>query len=228
MSRTNLLLQSLSANDVAALKSHLRPVTLVHKRVLFDAGDLIRTVYFPTSSVISLVLGLSTGELVETAMVGRDGVAGASSALDGKVSLNRAIAQLPGDAIECDAEAFANAAYQSRTLMSVVVRHEQMVFAQAQQSVACMAAHDTQARMCRWLLRARDLAESDSLFFTQEFLAEMLGVRRTSVSPVANTLQQAGMIKYSRGRIEIINVEGLREAACECYEAVKRNYGKLV
>src|SRR4029078_3391770 len=107
------------------------------------------------------------------ALVGRDAAVGAGSALDGKISLNRAIVQLAGDAIECNADALSEAAYQSRTLMSALIRHEQTVYAQAQQSVACMAAHDTQARLCRWLLRARDLAGSDSLPFTQEFLAEM-------------------------------------------------------
>jgi CRP-like cAMP-binding protein len=91
-----------------------------------------------------------------------------------------------------------------------------------------MAAHDTQARLCRWMLRARDLAGSDALPFTQQFLAEMLGVNRTSVSPVAHTLQQAGMIKYARGRIEILNVEGLRESACECYETVNTSYTNLL
>ena len=227
LAATNRILGSLSADDAAALKSHLRPVKLSSRQVLSDAGDHIKLVYFPTTSVVSLVLGLSTGELVEAAMVGRDGVVGAGSALDGKISLNQAIVQLAGDAIECDVEALADAAYQSRPLMSALIRHEQTVFAQVQQSVACMAAHDTQARLCRWLLRARDLAGSDSLPFTQEFLGEMLGVRRTSVSPVAHTLQQAGMIKYSRGRIDITNLEGLRETACECYEAIQLNYSKL-
>jgi CRP-like cAMP-binding protein len=108
------------------------------------------------------------------------------------------------------------------------MRHEQTLFAQAQQSTACMAHHEVEARLCRWLLRARDLSGSNKLPFTQEFLAEMLGVQRTSVTTVARTLQEAGMIKYSRGKIEIIDVEGLREGVCECYEAVKDQYGKLL
>ncbi|MGA7808478.1 Crp/Fnr family transcriptional regulator [Bradyrhizobium sp.] len=223
---TNLILDSLSASDGAVLGAHLRPVKLIHKQVLFDIGDLARRVYFPTTGVISLVLGLSTGEFVETAMVGREGVIGASSALDGKVSLNRAIVQLSGDAMECQAEVLANAAYGSRPLMSALIRHEETVLAQAQQTVACMAAHDTQARLCCWLLRARDLARSDSLPFTQEFLAEMLGVKRTSISPIAHTLQQAGMIRYARGRIAITNAEGLEGRACECYRAARMNYIK--
>jgi len=226
LTHQNLLLGSLSAADLTALTPHLRRVTLDHKRILYDTGERVDRVHFPMTSVVSLVVGLSTGEQVEAAMVGRDGVVGAGQALDGKISLNRAIVQLAGDAMECDVDALSDAAYRSRSLMSALIRNEQIVYAQAQQSVACMAAHDTQARLCRWLLRARDLSGSDSLHFTQEFLAEMLGVQRTSVSPVAHTLQQAGMIKYARGRIDIINIEALKDTACECYESIKLHYDR--
>lgn len=110
----------------------------------------------------------------------------------------------------------------------MLVRHAEALFAQAQQSVACNVTHALEARLARWLLRSRDLAGSDSLPLTQEFLSQMLGVRRTSVSLVANTLQHAGLIHYRRGHIQIINSEGLREVACECYETVKRNYDRLL
>jgi CRP-like cAMP-binding protein len=109
----------------------------------------------------------------------------------------------------------------------LLFRHEQAAYAQAQQSTACMAAHDVRSRLCRWLLRARDLSGSDTLSFTQEFLAEMLGVRRTSVTFDAHALQQAGMIKYARGKIEILDVDGLHEGACECYETVRKSYSRL-
>jgi CRP-like cAMP-binding protein len=109
-------------------------------------------------------------------MVGRDGAVGAAAALDGKISFSRAMVQLPGEALVCSAESLAAAASCSRTSLSALVRHEQVVYAQAQQSTACMAAHEVQARLCRWLLRARDLVGSDLLPFTQEFLADMLGV----------------------------------------------------
>jgi len=201
-------------------------VFLPAKRVLFEAGDLVPAVYFPVSAIISLVVTLSTGELVEAAMVGRDGVVGASSALDGKVTLSRAIVQIEGDALICEPEKLRRAAFQSESLISRLIRHEQTLFAQAQQSTACMAAHDVQSRMCRWLLRARD--GTDTLNFTQEFLAEMLGVRRPSVTGVSLTLQAAGMIEYRRGKIRISNVELLREMACECYETTKAHYGLFV
>lgn len=228
MHTANLLLCALSATDAAAIRPHLRSVNLEHQKILFDAGDFIDVVYFPTSAIISLVVALSTGEMIEAAMVGRDGVVGASSALDGKIALSRAIVQLAGAGFTCDVDALKGAALQSVSLLSKLIRHEQTVYAQAQQSTACMATHDVEARLCRWMLRARDLADSDTLEFTQEFLAQMLGVQRTSVTSVAHILQRAGMIKYSRGRIQILDLEALRDTACECYETVNSHYQALL
>jgi CRP-like cAMP-binding protein len=228
MLHTNAILASLSASDTAALRAHLKATHLQQKTLLYEAGDTIKSVYFPVGAVVSLVVTLATGETTEAAMVGRDGAIGMASALDGKVAMSKAIVQLGGDAIVCDPTAFRGAALQSETLISKIMRHEQALFAQAQQSTACMANHEVDARLCRWLLRARDLSGNDHLPFTQEFLAEMLGVRRTSVTTVARTLQEAGMIKYTRGKIEITDVEGMREGACECYETVKEQNRHLV
>ena len=228
MFQSNALLASLSASDTAALRPHLKATHLQQKTVLYEVGDTIQSIYFPTSAVVSLVVSLATGEMTEAAMVGADGAVGLASALDGRVSLNLAIVQLGGDAIVCDPTAFRGAALQSETLIAKVMRHEQTLFAQAQQSTACMANHEVEARLCRWLLRARDLSGSDLLPFTQEFLAEMLGVRRTSVTAVARILHEAGMIKYSRGKIEVLDVEGLRDTACECYETIKEQYAQLL
>jgi CRP-like cAMP-binding protein len=224
----NLLLASLSAGDKSALRAVLKPVAFPQHKILFEAGDAIDMVYFPTSAIVSLVVSLSTGEMVEAAMVGRDGVVGASAALDGRISLSRAIVQIAGDGLHCDLQLLKRAALGSETLLGALVRHEQTVYAQAQQSAACIATHHVEARLCRWMLRARDLSGSDTLPFTQEFLAEMLGVQRSSVSVVAHTLQQAGFIKYSRGRIQILNLEGLQDAACECYAAVNNHYRALL
>jgi len=227
-SQSNAILASLSAGDASTLRPHLKPVNLPQKTILYEAGDTIKSVYFPMSAVISLVVTLETGETTEAAMVGKDGAVGAASALDGKMAMSRAIVQLGGEAMVCDAAIFKSAAMQSEHLISLVMRHEQTLFAQAQQSTACMANHEVDARLCRWMLRARDLSGSDNLPFTQEFLAEMLGVRRTSVTTVAHTLQSAGMIKYSRGKIQILDVEGLQETACECYQTVKDQYRQLL
>jgi len=228
MLQLNAILASLPEGDKAALKPHLKAIHLQQKKVLYETGDTIDAVYFPTSAVISLVSTLTTGEMTEAAMVGKDGAVGIASALDGKVAMCRAIVQLGGDAMVCDPVAFRSTAMQSEKLISKIMRHEQTLFAQAQQSTACMANHEVDARLCRWLLRARDLAGSDHLPFTQEFLAEMLGVRRPSVTTVALTLQEAGIIKYKRGKIDIIDVEGLRESACECYETVRGHYEQLL
>jgi CRP-like cAMP-binding protein len=228
MPNSNAILAAMSASDASAIQPHLRSVHLESKRVLFNIGDIIDKVYFPAGAVVSLVVGLSTGEMVEGAMVGKDGVVGVAAALDSKLALTQAIVQLPGDAFVCDAATFKGVAMQSERLLGLLFRHEQAVYAQAQQSTACMAAHDIQARLCRWLLRARDLSGSDTLNFTQEFLAEMLGVRRTSVTVDAHALQNAGFIKYSRGKIQIISVDGLHEGACECYQTVRLHYEKLL
>jgi CRP-like cAMP-binding protein len=228
MPHSNLLLGSLSSGDAEAIRPHLKLVSLEQRKILYEAGDAVTAVYFPTSAIVSLVVSLSTGETIEAAMVGRDGVVGASSALDGKISFSRAIVQLGGHAFVCERSALKVAAMQSRSLLSILIRHEQTVYAQAQQSTACMAAHDVEERLSRSLLRARDLAESDTLQFTQEFLAEMLGVRRTSVTVTAHRLQQAGMIKYSRGKIQILDVDALTESACECYATVNAYYRALL
>jgi len=206
----------------------LNPAYFEQHRVLFDADQRIRHVYFPTKAVVSLVITLSTGEMVEAAMVGKDGVVGASAALDGKVSLSRGIVQLSGEMVVCSIDALKSAALQSPKLLSLLIRHEQTLYAQAQQSAACFASHQVEARLCRWLLRARDLSESNDLPFTQEYLGGMLGVRRTSVTEVASELQQAGLIKYSRGKIQIVDADALKESACECYASVKALYEKLV
>jgi CRP-like cAMP-binding protein len=224
----NLLLASLSQSDIALLLPHLKLMHVTQHQLLFEPGDKILTTYFPTTAIVSLVVLLSGGHSVEAAMVGRDGVVSATAALDGKLAVNRGVIQLAGDVMACDSHELKAAAKQSDTLMSMLLRHEQALFSQAQQSAACMANHDVEARLCRWLLRARDLAQGDTLNFTQEYLAEMLGVRRTSVTVVAHTLQQAGFIKYARGRITVLNMEGLQDGACECYETVKSHYEELL
>jgi CRP-like cAMP-binding protein len=224
----NHLLELLQPSDAKLLAPHLKLAKFEQHEILFESERQIDHVYFPTTAVVSLVATLSTGEMVEAAMVGKDGVVGASAALDGKISLSRGIIQLGGEIIVCDIDALNSTALQSPKLLALLIRHEQTVYAQAQQSAACFASHQVEARLCRWLLRARDLSESDYLPFTQEYLGEMLGVRRTSVTAVAHTLQAAGLIKYARGKIQITDAEGLQDSACECYGSVKLLYEKLI
>jgi CRP-like cAMP-binding protein len=224
----NRLLTSLRPADLALLRPHLVPIELKNETVLFEAGDKVDRVYFPHSGIISLVVELSGGQAIEAAMIGRDSMLGAMAALDGAVSLNKAIVQLPGHGEVLEVAHFRKVAEQSISLRTTLLRHEQVIFAQAQQSAACNASHTVEARLSRWLLRSRDLSGSDILLLTQEFLAEMLGVQRSSVSPVAHTLQEAGLIRYSRGRIEITNLKGLQDMSCECYGTVKAHYDRLL
>jgi CRP-like cAMP-binding protein len=224
----NHLLAALPGADFELLRPHLQKVELVQEMVLVAAGDPLARVFFPHSGVISLVVSISTGEAVEVAMIGRDSVFGGSAALDGNISLTDAIVQLPGTASTLDVERLRTAANQSLAFRTILIRHEQALFAQAQQSAACNATHSAEARLARWLLRMHDLSEVEILPLTQEFLAQMIGVKRNSVSLIAHTLQQAGIIKYSRGHIDITNLEGLKEVTCECYAAVSLQYRRLL
>jgi CRP-like cAMP-binding protein len=183
----NLLLSQLGQDDFNRLEPYLKLTAFTQHSVLFEAEQEIKYVYFPTSAVVSLVVTLESGGMVEAAMVGSDGVVGVAAALDGHISLSLGIVQLAGDIVVCSIDGLKSVALQSPKLLSLLIRHEQTVYAQAQQSAACFASHHVQARLCRWLLRARDLAGTDTLHFTQEYLAEMLGVQRTSVTVVAHT-----------------------------------------
>ena len=224
----NRILNALPQNIFAAMEPHLRNVTLTFADVVAETGEQVRNVYFPFVGVVSLVVEMSVGDMIETAMVGRDGVANATSALDGKMSLHKGIVQVAGAGATINPDVLRKLAREFEPLQSILIRHEQVLFAQAQQSAGCNASHTVEARMCRWLLRMRDLTQSDELKLTQEFLAQMLGVARTSVSVVAGTLQTAGLIKYRRGNIQLVDIERLEESACECYETVKGHYERLL
>jgi CRP-like cAMP-binding protein len=224
----NHFLQSISPGDFELLRPHLQAVKLPHGQILFNQGDIIKHVYFPIGGVVSLVVPLADGQQIEAGMIGKDGVVGTSAALDGAKSLNRAIVQVPDEALMIDLASVKAAVGASRSLRVKFYQHDQMILAQAQQSAACNAVHEIEARLCRWILRTRDLVESDKLNLTQEFLAQMLGVRRTSVTLAARHLQAVGFIKYRRGQIEILDHDGLQEAACECYEAVRTQQASML
>ena len=225
---TNNLLASLTDVDNERIRSHLHTIETTQGMVLVQAGDRLKRVYFPLSGVISLVVALSEGTTVQVAMVGRDSVLGASTALDGLIALTTSVVQLPGVVSTLEVRHLRKAAEESLAFRTTLIRHEQALFAQAQQSAACNISHTVEARLSGWLLRMRDLSGSDTLPLTQEFLAQLMGVQRNSVALVAQTLQQAGAIRYSRGHIAIINVDGLRDSSCECYATVKRKYERLL
>jgi CRP-like cAMP-binding protein len=224
----NLILNSLPAAEQDALKAHLQLVNIPQHHILYDIRTAVDYSYFPVDAVISLVVPLSTGEIIEAAMVGRDGVVGGAAALDGRISVNRAVTQIAGHCLKIEAEHLRSLAGDRTQLLRTIIAHEQVLFAQAQQSAACNITHPIESRLARWLLRASDLCGSHQLDLTQEYLAEMLGVRRTSVSLIASTFQEAGFIRYRRGHIHLVNLQALHDTACECYESVKLNYDSFL
>jgi CRP-like cAMP-binding protein len=224
---TNGLLASLSAEDLAAIRPHLRTFELSPESALLRLGEPIEQVYLPHSGVVSLVVELKTGQRIEVAMIGRDSIVGASAALGMPLAVTDAIVLLPGTASVIDVDRFHAAVERSEALRTALVRHGQALFVQAQQTAGCNASHGVEARLARWLLRVRDLAGSDRFTLTQELMAQMIGARRNSVSIVAHTLQQTKYIRYGRGQLEILDPDGLASVACECYAAVKAQYERL-
>jgi CRP-like cAMP-binding protein len=225
---TNRLLADLTPEDFELLRPHLRPMEMQRGTLLAEGGALAPYAFFPLSGIISLVIVLTAGETVEIAMLGRDSICGTTAALAGGISLNDAVVLFSGTAMVMDRAPLRAAADRSATLRVTLMRHVQGLLIQAQQSVACNTFHRVDARLSRWLLRMRELSGSDTLPVTQEFLGQMIGVRRNSVSLVAATLQKAGLIRYRRGVIEILDVAGLKDTACECYETVNRYYAALL
>jgi CRP-like cAMP-binding protein len=224
----NRLLEAAPAAELEALRPHLELVDLVREAVLIEAGAPLTHIYLPYSGVISMRVRLSERQTVDVAMIGCDSLFGGSAAFGGKASLTDAVVLLPGKACILHIAHIQAAANRSTAFRALLARHEQALFAQAQQSAACNASHSVKARVSRWLLRARDLCNSESLPLTQEVLAQMIGARRNAVSIVANALRKAGIISYRRGQIEIKNVESLKATSCECYHAVRRQHDRLL
>jgi CRP-like cAMP-binding protein len=230
-SATNLpnhLLASLSPDDSDLLRPHLRQDDLTLGSVLFRPGEQIDRVYFPAAGIISLVVPLSDGYMVEAGMFGRNSVVGGEAALDGRVAINQAVVQTAGSSLTMDIEVLSKFASESDTLRAALMRHELASYAMTQQVAACNARHEMEERLCRWLMQTRDLLGSDTLPLTQEFLAQMLGVQRSSLSVVAGKLQESGLINYRRGHIYILDAIHLREACCECYGVINNHFERLI
>jgi CRP-like cAMP-binding protein len=224
--RKNFLLNRLEPALLAELQPHLSVVQLHHSQVLAESHQRIEKVYFPHSGIISCVVELVGGGAIETGMIGNDGVFGASQALDDKVSLNHVVMQVAGVASVISSDDIRAAADHLPAFRGLLVKYEQFFLSQVQQTAACNAAHAVQARTCKWLLRMHDLVGTE-LVLTQEFLAQMMGVRRTSVTQVAGDLQRAGMITYTRGRIHILDLERVRAWACECDSDIRSHYRRI-
>jgi CRP-like cAMP-binding protein len=224
----NGFLSSLSADDFELIRPHLKSVDLVQDLVLVAVGDTLKRAYMPHRGVISLVVDLARGEHVQVAMIGRHSIFGVFSALGDPVALNSAVVMVPGPASTIDLDRLRALADKSATLRAALIRHGLAVYVQIQQTAGCNASHTVESRLARCLLQTHDLSGGVKLLLTQEAMAQMIGARRNSVSLVASTLQQANYIHYSRGHIEILDLDGLRKTACECYASVKTQYERLL
>jgi CRP-like cAMP-binding protein len=224
----NQLLSTFPPEDIELLRRHLRGVVLPAQSLLFQTGDAVTRAYFPYKGAVSLVVGLANGQIIETAMVGRNGMLGGFAALDPQPAACTAMVQIEGAAASIDIEVLRQLVRERESIRTLLLRHEQALLAQTQQNAACNAVHSLEARFCRWLLSARDACGGAPLAATQESIAELLGVRRTSICLVANTMQQAGFIRTRRGHIDVLDEKALRECACECYEQTAMHTARLL
>ncbi len=218
---TNQLLEALPAADLARLLPMLELVKVEVGEVLFEPREPIRAIYFPHDSLISL-LGVAEGRMtLEVGLVGREGMLGATVALGHELAQVRAVVQRAGTASRMDSARFRAQFASNPALQRVLYRYTDTLLAQAIQIAVCSRFHVLEARLARSLLVTRDRLQSDKFHLTHEFLAHALGVRRVGVTKAASALQQQGLIIYSRGNIEILDVAGLVAASCKCYEIVK-------
>jgi CRP-like cAMP-binding protein len=216
----NKLLASLPRVDFDRLLPHLSTVSLQQGSVLIEAADEVDQIYFPHHGMLSLLAVLRDGKAIETATVGREGVVGAMAGLGLYKSLVRVVVQMPTASSRIAATHFRTIASSSDPVRNLAIRYNEVLLSQARVTAACNALHSIEARFCRWLLQCADRAGSDIIPLTQEFLAEMLGVRRTSVTEVASKVQSVGAISYSRGVIKILDRVALTRMACECYDTL--------
>jgi CRP-like cAMP-binding protein len=224
----NRLLALLAPQERETVRAQLEELPLKLGQVLQQSAQPITHVYFPTRGVVSLVIEPKNGHSAEVATIGKDGMVGAALFLGVDRTPIKAFVQIPGEALRMRAEAFHNALGAQPTLRPAVARFMQALFAQVAQSVVCNGVHSVQERMCRWLLMTHDLVDGDELPLTQEFLAEMLAVRRPTVTVIAGTLQKAGLIEYRRGRIRVLERRALEDASCDCYAAVRAEIDRLL
>jgi CRP-like cAMP-binding protein len=222
----NRILQRLSPDELSLLRPQLKTIDMERGTVLHEAGAPLEYVYFPTSGMVSILAIMRTGDAIETAVIGREGVVGGSIGSEGSLSFGQSMVQIPGSALRIGVKPFLKVLEESNGLRSLVNRYQSVVLLQAQQSAACHAFHHVDARLCRWLLHASDATGSDIVNLTQEFLSHMLGIQRTSVTITAHALQKSGLIRYSRGNVKILDRHAVEECACECYAVLRRVFDK--
>jgi CRP-like cAMP-binding protein len=216
----NRLLASLPREHFALLAPHLTTSTFPQNLVLLETGDEVDQIYFPHNGMLSLLAVMRDGKAIETATVGREGVVGAMAGLGLYKLMVRVVVQLPMTTSKISSSNFRKVVAGSEPLRNICIHYNEVLLTQARITAACNALHPVEARFARWLLQSADRAGTDVVGLTQELLAEMLGVRRTSVTEVAGKLQSDGVISYSRGVIKIVDRPALERVSCECYQTL--------
>jgi CRP-like cAMP-binding protein len=223
----NKLLALLPRNDFDALAFHLTTVFLPQGTAIYEADSEVEHVYFPHNGMFSLLNVMRNGKAIETATVGREGVVGAMAGLGLYKSLVLVNVQLPTTTSKIASAAFRRVVTSSQAIRDLCIRYNEVLLTQARVTAACNALHQIDQRFCRWLLQSADRAAGDSIMLTQELLADMLGVRRTSVTEVAGKIQDQGIITYSRGVIKILDRDALERMSCECYQTLVEHEATL-
>lgn len=224
VARSNRLLGALEPASRKLIDPHLEPINLKLGDIVCEAGAFLKHAYFPRGAVLSLLTILENGSAIEAANIGREGAFGLFSAMYSRVSFNRCLVQLEGNMVRCPIELIRSEFSRSEHVRNLFVSYSETLLSQVQQTVACNAMHTTEEKMCRWLLMMHDRVDGETLPYTHEFLSQMLGANRKSITLAAQALQNAGLISYRRGNIKILNCPGLKKASCECYAVVEERF----
>jgi CRP-like cAMP-binding protein len=226
---SNLLLDRLPVQVRDRIKTELKTVELSRGKVLHKPGDKIRELYFPTTCMISVTVTMRDGRTVEAGAIGSREVVGINAFMGGReVTQTEYIVQLPGEAMRIDAESLRTEFDRNTQMRDVMLRYTQAFMAQISQNVACNRLHETDQRFARWLLEVRDRVRVDEFPLTHEFIAEMLGIRRAGVTDAALELKKKGIIETVRGHITIKDFSALEKISCECYQALREEYNRLL
>jgi CRP-like cAMP-binding protein len=224
----NHLLDALPDSDFERLAPHLELIPLKLGEVLYESGAQLRYVYFPTTSIVSLLYVMEDGASAEIAIVGNEGILGISLFMGGDTTPSRAVVQSAGHGFRLKAELLKNEFGRFGSTMHLLLRYTQALITQMAQTAVCNRHHSVDQQLCRWLLLSLDRLQTNDLSMTQELIANMLGVRREGVTEAAGKLQDAGLIRYRRGRISVLDRPGLEARACECYQVVKTEFDRLL
>ena len=226
--RENHLLNALPPGDYERLAPFLEPVPMSLGDVLYEPGMRMRYVYFPTTSIVSLLYVMEDGASAEIAIVGNEGILGISLFMGGETTPSRAVVQGAGFGFRLKAQLLKDEFARFGPMLRLLLRYTQALITQMSQTAACNRHHSVDQQLCRWLLLSLDRLATNELVMTQELIANMLGVRREGVTEAAGRLQGAGLIRYRRGRISVLDRPGLEARACECYQVVKKEFDRLL